>query len=137
MLNLFYSTSSLKKQMVDEKHSFILIKDNESPVGFASYSATKQPDVFKLHKIYVLANQQGKGLGKTIVDFIVNDIKPKNARALQLNVNRNNKAKSFYERLGFSVIKEEDINIGNNLWFVVLKFRVHEKMLDSLTINFF
>src|SRR5579871_408986 len=114
MLHLFYSSSSLKNQMVNDKHSFLLIEDDEIAVGFASYSATGKPDIFKLHKIYVLSNQQGKGLGKMIIDFIVNDIKPKNATALQLNVNRNNKAKSFYERLGFAVIKEEDIDIGNN-----------------------
>ncbi len=112
MLNLFYSPSSLKNQMLKEKHIFILIEDEETPIGFASYSVTKEMHVFKLHKIYVLPNQQGKGLGKTIVDFIVNEIKQKNARVLQLNVNRNNKAKSFYERLGFNVIKEEDIDIG-------------------------
>ena len=91
-----------------------MLEDEESQVGFASYAPTKESGVYKLHKIYVLPNQQGKGLGKTIVDFIVNDIKPQGAKKLLLNVNRNNKAKSFYERLGFTVIKEEDIDIGNN-----------------------
>jgi ribosomal protein S18 acetylase RimI-like enzyme len=114
MLNLFYSPKSLKKQMINDKHTFIIIEDEETSVGFASYSTTKEQHIFKLHKIYVLPNQQGKGLGKAIIDFIVNDIKPQKASALQLNVNRNNKAKNFYERLGFTVIKEEDINIGNN-----------------------
>ncbi len=114
MLKLFYSPSALKKQMLKQKHVFILLEDEESQVGFASYAPTKESGVYKLHKIYVLPNQQGKGLGKTIVDFIVNDIKPQGAKKLLLNVNRNNKAKSFYERLGFTVIKEEDIDIGNN-----------------------
>ncbi|MBS1918399.1 MAG: GNAT family N-acetyltransferase [Bacteroidetes bacterium] len=113
MLNLFYSPSSLKKQILEDNHIFLIIEDDEEPVGFASYSFISQ-GIYKLHKIYVLPNQQGKGLGKTIVDFIVNEIKPLNATALQLNVNRHNKAKNFYERLGFTVIKEEDINIGNN-----------------------
>jgi ribosomal protein S18 acetylase RimI-like enzyme len=114
MMNLFYSPASLKKQMVDQRHAFILLEDENSTVGFASYSLIKKPGIYRLHKIYVLPDQQGKGLGKTIIDFIVNDIKPKRATALQLNVNRNNKAKNFYERLGFAVIKEEDIDIGNN-----------------------
>src|SRR5579871_5078555 len=113
MLNLFYSPSALQKQMQEEQHVFLMIEDDETPVGFASYSLIGK-DVYKLHKIYVSPGQQGKGLGKTIIDFIVNEIKPLNATALQLNVNRNNKAKNFYERLGFTVIKEEDIDIGNN-----------------------
>jgi diamine N-acetyltransferase len=114
MMNLFYSPASLKTQMIDQRHSFILIEDEDNPVGFASYSLIKKPGIYKLHKIYVLPNQQGKGLGKTIIDFIVNDIRLYRATALQLNVNRNNKAKNFYNRLGFTVIKEENIDIGNN-----------------------
>jgi diamine N-acetyltransferase len=113
MLNLFYSPAALKKQMQEDGHIFLIIEDDENPVGFASYSLIDE-GIYKLHKIYVSPNQQGKGLGKTIVDFIVNEIKPLNATALQLNVNRFNKAKTFYERLGFTVIKEENINIGNN-----------------------
>ena len=116
MMNLFYSPASLKNQMTNQKHVFILIEDEDNPVGFASYSLIKKPGIYKLHKIYVLTSQQGKGLGKTIIDFIVNDIRPKGATALQLNVNRNNKAKNFYERLGFAVIKEEDIDIGNHFF---------------------
>jgi ribosomal protein S18 acetylase RimI-like enzyme len=128
MMDLFYSPASLKNQLVDQKHVFILIEDEESAVGFASYSFKKKPGIWKLHKIYVLPNQQGKGLGKTIIDFIVNDIRPQDATALQLNVNRNNKAKTFYERLGFTVIREEDIDIGNNYFmndYVMEKNLVH------------
>jgi hypothetical protein len=29
-------------------------------------------------------------------------------------MNRNNKARQFYEKNGFIIIKEEDIDIGNN-----------------------
>lgn len=124
MLKLFYSPAALKKQMLKQKHVFILLEDEASHLGFASYSQTKDAGVYKLHKIYVLPNQQGKGLGKTIIDFIVNDIKPQGAKKLLLNVNRNNKAKTFYERLGFTVIKEEDIDIGNNYFmndYVMMK----------------
>ncbi|MES1221246.1 MAG: GNAT family N-acetyltransferase [Bacteroidota bacterium] len=113
MLNLFYAPTSLRKQMQEDKHVFLVIEDDQQPVGFASYSDAGN-GIYKLHKIYVLPNRQGKGLGKIIVDFIVNEIRPQGATALQLNVNRYNKARNFYERLGFTVIKEEDINIGND-----------------------
>ncbi len=71
------------------------------------------PQTYKLHKIYVLPSQQGKGSGKFIIDQLTNAMKIKGASALQLNVNRNNPAKSFYEKIGFAVIKEEDIDIGS------------------------
>jgi ribosomal protein S18 acetylase RimI-like enzyme len=44
---------------------------------------------------------------------LITAIKQKGATSLLLNVNRNNPTKGFYEKLGFTVIKEEDIDIGN------------------------
>ena len=114
MMNLFYSPSSLDEQVKKKKHIFLIAELEEEPVGFASYSNTETDGVFKLHKIYVLPTIQGKGLGKALLEFIIAEIKELKGKALQLNVNRTNQAKAFYERLGFSIIKEEDIDIGNN-----------------------
>jgi GNAT superfamily N-acetyltransferase len=114
MLNLFYSPASLRHQMLEDKQNFLVVEEDEEPIGFASWSRAAEPGVYRLHKIYVLSGMQGKGLGKAILDFIFEDIAPQGARVLQLNVNRNNKARRFYEKMGFAVIREEDIDIGNN-----------------------
>jgi ribosomal protein S18 acetylase RimI-like enzyme len=111
MLELMYSESSLQKQM-DEGSQFIFVYDDGVPVGFASVQET-QPSIFKLHKIYILPSQQGKGTGRFVIDYILNEIKQKGASALQLQVNRFNKARNFYEKLGFTVIDEKDFDIGN------------------------
>ena len=110
MLELIYSKTSLQNQM-HEGHHFLIVEDDRTPVAFADYGLLKD-DVYKLHKIYVLQNQQGKGIGKLLIDHVIKKIKEKNAMALVLNVNRNNKAKQVYEHLGFKVIGEEDIDIG-------------------------
>jgi len=113
MLDLFYSNDSLQKQM-DEGNRFIIAMDNEQPVGFASWSLkTGTSSVYRLHKIYIDPNQQGKGVGKCLLDFILSDIRSHKATDLELNVNRYNKAKQFYEKIGFVVAKEEDVDIGN------------------------
>ncbi len=112
-LNLFYSPASLRRQMVDEHHRFVLVEQGEEAIGFASWSATTEPGVFKLHKIYFLPGQQGKGLGRLVLQFIFGEIRPDGAKTLRLNVNRYNKARQFYERMGFTVTKEEDVPIGN------------------------
>jgi ribosomal protein S18 acetylase RimI-like enzyme len=111
MLEFLYSESSLQKQM-KEHHRFLIIYDEITPVGFASYSQT-EPGIFKLHKIYVLPGQQGKGTGRFLMDYVIKTIMAQGAKALLLNVNRYNKAKDFYEKLGFTVKKEEDVDIGN------------------------
>ena len=111
MMNQMYSEKSLQEQM-QENHEFILIYDGVEPIGFASFSSIN-PKVFKLHKIYVLPSQQGRGTGRFAIEQLVKAMKSKGATALLLNVNRQNNAKEFYEKIGFAVIKEEDIDIGN------------------------
>ena len=112
MLQLIYSEAALQKQMTVEGCTFIIVYDNNEPVAFASYSETK-PQVWKLHKIYVLASQQGKGTGKFIIQYIVDEIKPQQAKALQLQVKRDNPAQHFYTKLGFTIIETADFDIGN------------------------
>lgn len=111
MLDMMYSESSLTKQMNDGAR-FIIAYENDDPVGFASFQEMKQ-GLFKLHKIYVLPSQQGKGTGRFIIDHILAEIKKQNAYALQLQVNRHNKARDFYEKLGFTVLEEFKLDIGN------------------------
>lgn len=113
MLNLFYSPASLRRQMVDEHHSFVLMEQGEEAIGFASWSASAEPGVYQLHKVYFLPGQQGKGLGRSVLQFIFGEIGPEGAKTLRLNVNRYNKARQFYERMGFAVKGEADVPIGH------------------------
>jgi len=114
MLEMMYSEASLQQQMNDGCQ-FIIVYNKSEPVGFAAYQEMEH-SVFKLHKIYVLASQQGKGTGKFLLDYIITNIKQQKATALQLQVNRTNKAKDFYEKLGFIIIEEADFDIGNGFF---------------------
>jgi ribosomal protein S18 acetylase RimI-like enzyme len=117
MLNLIYCPSALKKQMEDLSHKFIVVYDNRFPAGFASYSLkTNSKNIFRLHKIYVLHELQGKGIGKYLLKKVIADVKPGGAKFLELNVNRNNKAIKFYKKFGFKIISEEDIDIDNGYY---------------------
>jgi len=116
MLNYIYSPKSLNHQITELKHKFLIAELEEEPVGFASYSLIDEPGIYKLHKLYVRTDIQGKGLGKALLDEVINRIQP--AKALHLNVNRQNKAKAFYEKYGFKVLKEEDVDIGNGYFMV-------------------
>lgn len=114
MMEMMYSIPSLQKQAKEKANHFILAIDNDIPVGFAAYefNYNKKPRT-KIHKIYILPNQQGKGIGKTLIDFIVNKAKQRHQKGLILNVNKKNIAVRFYERIGFTISREEVIDIGN------------------------
>ncbi|MBC7534108.1 MAG: GNAT family N-acetyltransferase, partial [Ferruginibacter sp.] len=60
--------------------------------------------------------QQGKGTGRSLVNYIVNEIKKIGGQILELNVNRHNPAVSFYNKMGFVIAREENIDIGNGFF---------------------
>ncbi len=126
MLEKIYSLPSLEHQFAILKHQFIILVEDETPIGFASYSPHEGAPVYHLNKIYVLPGHQGKNLGKKLLDYITSDIKKSGATSLQLNVNRYNKALHFYEKQGFKIIRKEDNDIGSgyfmNDYVMELKF---------------
>ena len=124
MLNLFYAPPALNEQM--KNHQFVIAELNEEPVGFASFASIDVPDTYKLHKLYILPDTQGKGIGKALLDFVVDEIKQKDAAALHLGVNRFNPAVKFYEKLGFTKLKEEKTDIGSG--FVMDDFIMELKL---------
>lgn len=115
MLDTMYNEQELQQQ-IQNGQQYLICYDDEQPVGFASYSQT-EAQVYKLNKIYILPGVQGKGIGKFVIDYVVNELSAKKATALDLNVNRyNGKAQSFYERYGFRVLRVEDIDIGKGYY---------------------
>ena len=113
MIDMMYSTASLNKQITELQHQFLILQDDSTPIGFASYSTTGTPGIFKLQKIYLDGNYQGKGVGKFLLEQVAQQVKERGANILELDVNRFNKAKQFYEKQGFSVYKEKKTDIGS------------------------
>ena len=111
MYRVIYTPASLRKQMRDQHHAFLLAYVEGQPSGFASYSE-KPEGVYHLNKIYVLPSHQGQGLGQKLVEAVVDAVRAADGKALELNVNRHNPALAFYERQGFAQHREEDIAIG-------------------------
>ena len=113
MLGLFYSPESLQRQMKVDGQEFFICYDKDAAVGFAAIGALPNGG-FKLHKLYVLPEAQGTGAGRFMLDSIRDLIASRGVEKLSLNVNRYNKnAIRFYERYGFQLAYEEDIDIGD------------------------
>ena len=112
MLEAFYSIEALKDNVNNKGHHFLLIKENECFLGFASYENNyKNQSTTRIHKIYVLPQTQGKGVGKKLIDAIECIANEHNSTLLSLNVNRYNKALTFYQIIGFKIISQEDIEL--------------------------
>jgi ribosomal protein S18 acetylase RimI-like enzyme len=112
MLDAIYDPSVLTKAITEGSQTYLILEDEHGPLGFASYSPRPEDDrIVKLHKLYVLPANHGKGYGKLLIEAIKKRIH-QTADYLDLNVNRQNPAISFYKKSGFTIIKEEDVPIG-------------------------
>ena len=118
MMEWMYSPESLRKQL-DEGQQLFLLLCGEEAVGFMTVEPQEEL-LFHLQKIYVLPSQQGCGAGKRLinvaVEFVRSSIPEGKTALLELNVNRQNSAVGFYEKMGFVVDRQVDAHIGNGFY---------------------
>jgi ribosomal protein S18 acetylase RimI-like enzyme len=111
MLGMMYSETSLQQQFDKGDVFYLALLDNE-PVGFASVT-DEHNGRFKLNKLYVLPTIQKSGAGKALLEAAKTHATQNNGTELYLQVKRDNPAKTFYEKIGFTVTGEIDLDIGN------------------------
>jgi GNAT superfamily N-acetyltransferase len=113
MLGELYTPEKITKQIAEKQQTFLILVEDGQPVAFAAYSPREEDaEIYKLHKLYCLPATQGKGYGKILINAVADKTREAGKNTLDLNVNRYNNAKSFYEKMGFEVVYEEDIPIG-------------------------
>lgn len=126
MLDLMYSDESLLQQL-KTKPLFFLAYENDICLGFISCENNYQnKKVTRLHKIYILPEAQGKGVGNALIEKVVGLAKENQSETISLNVNKFNKAVSFYKKMGFEVVEEEDLDIGNG--FLMEDYKMELKL---------
>lgn len=110
MFRELFTEDALVKQMVTQQHIFYIQYQNDAPTGFASFSL-KEPieKIYKLHRLYLKPDVQKKGLGKHLLNFIEKTIAMDGGTIMELNVNRKNTAKDFYQKHGYRVHQTVDI----------------------------
>lgn len=114
MLDMFYNIDTIARQIQNKEQTYIVLYANNVATGFAAYSPRPEnPDIYKLHKLYCLTETKGKGYGKLLLEYIEKTILEKGKTILELNVNRHNPTLGFYEKMGFTIVYSEDIDIGN------------------------
>lgn len=124
MLDMMYSRESLLRQM-SEGIRFLIHYTNDEPSGFAGFGPRLDtPSVWRLEKLYVLPSLQHKGSGKRLLEKAMSTASSAGAEKMELNVNRNNPAVTFYQKIGFTISHEADIDIGGGFYmndFIMVK----------------
>lgn len=104
-----YNSQKLTATLNNPAYKFYFAKaEKGNNVGY--FAIEMKDETIRLDKIYVDPTIQRQGFGKIIYEHILEIAKEKNAKTLTLNVNRrNSSAINFYKKLGFEVIRSENI----------------------------
>lgn len=114
MMDFMYSDSALEQQIGVHHHQFLLAQQNNNYIGYLSFELDYKSDTkTKIHKVYLLPEVQGQGVGKRLFEEVTALALQHGNQTLSLNVNRDNSAVDFYKRIGFNILGEENIAIGN------------------------
>ena len=128
MLEEFYSDATLNYNFTHKNHRFLLVTENSVCLGFASYEHHYLGEnKTRLHKIYMLPESQGKGAGKLLIAVVEKLARENNDLLISLNVNRFNTAFSFYEKLGFEKVGEEDVVL--DFGYLMEDYKLEKRLL--------
>ena len=140
MLDRMYRPEALAQQ-VAEGHVFHLLLDADRaiatdysrqsgtryrPVGYVSHQLDYLPGTTKVHKLYVLPGAHGRGFGRALLKKVEIIARRAGQSALRLDVNYQNRAVDFYERVGFRKIDRFDTEIGNG--FLMEDWRMEKQL---------
>lgn len=112
MLDLMYSEASLREQMVTKGHRFLIAENTAGAIGFAGFGTGHARGRARLHKLYVLPELKGTGIGHALLAAVLKAAAEAGDSFLELNVNKHNPALRFYSRHGFVVERDEVLDIG-------------------------
>ena len=113
MLERGYTRPIILDEIKNQGVTWLAIKAGEVMIGFASVGPYA-PATMKLHKLYLLPECHGTGIGARALAEVERIARDSAAAALVLNVNRHNvKAIRAYERAGWHVAEEVMADIGN------------------------
>ena len=115
MMDMMYSETVLRRELEGGVTYLMLLADG-TPAGFVSFGKQDDEGLFHLHKIYLLPEYQGLGYGREMFLKAEHEMRAQGAIAFELNVNRHNKALDFYKKMGMSIDRSGDFDIGGGFY---------------------
>jgi GNAT superfamily N-acetyltransferase len=113
MLAWLYATDRLHQQIQSGEHVIHLAEVDGVAVGFVAHQLDHPTrGTSKIHKLYLLPTQHGKGIGKMLLETVRHAARAASQHTLVLNVNKHNRAVDFYLANGLARVGQEVIDIG-------------------------
>ena len=108
------------KNCVERAYMVLCVRDDERAIGVVRLSWDGGYVAF-ISDVIVIPEYQGQGIGKKLVEAVINRIKSEMKPGYMVNLNLNSaKGKEpFYAKLGFIERPNEEAGAGMNQWLVL------------------
>jgi len=117
-----FAPNEIERKIIKEPDSLWVAYTNGNPIGiaeilFCSRCPIRKTEVAELGKLYVLEHFHGKGVGLALLNRVQNHIINKGFAELNLEVYiQNERAITFYKKLGFRILGEVDFLMEHNTY---------------------
>ncbi|MFM2135680.1 MAG: hypothetical protein RL021_1080 [Bacteroidota bacterium] len=111
MLKWMYGLENLTAKF-DQGSLFYTYQSDGLNIGYLHLEPV-DAQLVKIQKVYVHPDHHGNGIGRDLLLFSEVTARQTGHNTLELQVNRGNPAVKFYQRVGFSIVDEQDFDIGN------------------------
>jgi len=78
-----------------------ILEGNEKIIGLVVWAYLKDVDFSRLEYIVVHENYRNKGIGESLINYVINDSEKKSVKKIYLSTEINNKAANLYSKTGF------------------------------------
>ncbi|MGR3811987.1 GNAT family N-acetyltransferase [Jiulongibacter sp. NS-SX5] len=119
--SLNFTSDNFLEELIDDKNVYYLIYFDDKPAGYSKivfnegHENIAEQNVAKLERIYILEDFYRKQLGSKLFKLNLELSKEKNQSGMWLYVwEGNQRAVSFYQKMGFEIIGSHDFKISDN-----------------------
>lgn len=120
-LNKAFSLNQVRQEWEHPETGYYFARLNNQIVGYlklnqgAAQSEPMGDDAFEVERIYVTANSQGKGIGRQLLDFSVQQALAAKKKIIWLGVwQKNTRAVAFYKHYGFTIFDTHIYTLGQD-----------------------
>jgi len=100
---------------------FLIVESEDGPIGYAQLILNSRDEAIhrskpmELRRIYASQEYQGKGVGKQLMQAVIDEARQRGCDCLWLGVwEKNHRAINFYERWGFRKVSTHIFSVGDD-----------------------
>ncbi len=125
MLERFQTARAIGEQ-ISRGYEYFLVERSDTPIGYFAVRADAAERRLFISKLYLHASSRGAGTGRRCMEFIEQLASRRGLPVLWLTVNKGNPSVAAYQRLGFRIAAEIEIDIGGG--FLMDDYRMEKQV---------